>query len=97
VRTGEQQELAEFYPKLGDVLKQKFTGWRAYLLNTRHASVTAHPTARHRRRHAPCQIIGQRVVGDRESGGLSAALSLPSLHTTDRPHVWEQSRLSFLC
>ena len=33
VRIGEQQELAEFYPKLGDVLKQKFTGWRAYLLS----------------------------------------------------------------
>ena len=33
VRTGEQQELAEFYPKLGDVLKQKSTGWRAYLLS----------------------------------------------------------------
>jgi putative N6-adenine-specific DNA methylase len=33
VRLGEQQELAEFYPKLGDVLKQKFPGWRAYLLS----------------------------------------------------------------
>jgi putative N6-adenine-specific DNA methylase len=33
VRLGEQQELTEFYPKLGDVLKKKFTGWRAYLLS----------------------------------------------------------------
>ena len=33
VRLGEQQELAEFYPKLGDVLKKNFTGWRAYLLS----------------------------------------------------------------
>jgi putative N6-adenine-specific DNA methylase len=33
VRIGEQQELAEFYPKLGDALKQKFTGWRGYLLS----------------------------------------------------------------
>jgi putative N6-adenine-specific DNA methylase len=33
VRLGEQQELAEFYPKLGDVLKKHFTGWRAYLLS----------------------------------------------------------------
>ena len=32
VRIGEQDELAAFYPKLGDVLKQKFSGWRAYLL-----------------------------------------------------------------
>lgn len=33
VRLGEQQELAAFYPKLGDVLKQRFAGWRAYLLS----------------------------------------------------------------
>ncbi len=33
VRLGEEQELAEFYPKLGDVLKKQFTGWRAYLLS----------------------------------------------------------------
>jgi putative N6-adenine-specific DNA methylase len=33
VRIGEQQELAEFYPKLGDVLKKKFSGWRAYILS----------------------------------------------------------------
>jgi putative N6-adenine-specific DNA methylase len=29
VRIGEQAELAALYPKLGDVLKQRFTGWRA--------------------------------------------------------------------
>jgi putative N6-adenine-specific DNA methylase len=33
VRLGEQQALAELYPKLGDVLKKQFTGWRAYLLS----------------------------------------------------------------
>ena len=33
VRLGEQQTLAEFYPKLGDVLKKRFSGWRAYLLS----------------------------------------------------------------
>jgi putative N6-adenine-specific DNA methylase len=33
VRLGEQQSLAEFYPKLGDVLKQQFSGWRVYLLS----------------------------------------------------------------
>jgi putative N6-adenine-specific DNA methylase len=31
VRIGEQDELAAFYPQMGDVLKKKFTGWRAYL------------------------------------------------------------------
>jgi putative N6-adenine-specific DNA methylase len=33
VRLGEQQQLAEFYPKLGDVLKKQFSGWCAYLLS----------------------------------------------------------------
>jgi putative N6-adenine-specific DNA methylase len=33
VRLGEQQALAEFYPKLGDRLKSHFCGWRAYLLS----------------------------------------------------------------
>ncbi len=31
VRMDEQQALAEFYPKLGDALKKKFSGWTAYL------------------------------------------------------------------
>ncbi|MBC8008078.1 MAG: class I SAM-dependent RNA methyltransferase [Prolixibacteraceae bacterium] len=31
VRIGEQDELAAFYPQLGDVLKKKFAGWRAYI------------------------------------------------------------------
>jgi putative N6-adenine-specific DNA methylase len=29
VRTGDEAELAELYPRLGDVLKQRFAGWRA--------------------------------------------------------------------
>lgn len=33
VRLGEQAKLAEFYPKLGDLLKKQFTGWRAYFLS----------------------------------------------------------------
>jgi len=33
VRLGETEDLAAFYPKLGDALKQKFAGWRAYLLS----------------------------------------------------------------
>jgi putative N6-adenine-specific DNA methylase len=33
VRLGEQQQLAAFYPKLGDVLKKKFCGWRVYLFS----------------------------------------------------------------
>jgi putative N6-adenine-specific DNA methylase len=33
VRLGEQEELAQFYPKLGDALKKNFTGWKAYILS----------------------------------------------------------------
>ena len=31
VRIGERDELASFYPQMGDVLKKKFAGWRAYV------------------------------------------------------------------
>ncbi|OGW68742.1 MAG: DNA methylase [Nitrospirae bacterium RIFCSPLOWO2_01_FULL_62_17] len=31
IRTGEQDDLAGLYPLLGDVLKQRFAGWRAYI------------------------------------------------------------------
>ncbi len=33
VRLSEREALAEFYPKLGDALKKRFSGWRAYLLS----------------------------------------------------------------
>lgn len=33
VRLGDEDELADFYPRLGDVLKQRFAGWRAYVLS----------------------------------------------------------------
>ena len=32
VRMGEQQELMQLYPRLGDVLKKKFHNWKAYIL-----------------------------------------------------------------
>jgi putative N6-adenine-specific DNA methylase len=31
VRIGAEEQLAEFYPRLGDSLKRSFAGWRAYL------------------------------------------------------------------
>jgi putative N6-adenine-specific DNA methylase len=31
VRLGDQQELAAFYPQLGDALKVKYAGWRAWI------------------------------------------------------------------
>jgi putative N6-adenine-specific DNA methylase len=33
VRLGDEAELAGMYPKLGDVLKQKFAGWRVYIIS----------------------------------------------------------------
>ena len=32
VRLGDEQELTAFYPKLGDALKQRFAGWRCYII-----------------------------------------------------------------
>jgi putative N6-adenine-specific DNA methylase len=32
VRMGKARDLAEFYPRLGDALKRRFPGWRAYFL-----------------------------------------------------------------
>jgi putative N6-adenine-specific DNA methylase len=34
VRLGEADKLHAFYPRLGDALKQKFSGWRAYILSS---------------------------------------------------------------
>ena len=31
-RMGGQQPLEDFYPRLGDVLKKKFSGWKAYII-----------------------------------------------------------------
>lgn len=33
VRMDEQEELAKFYPQLGDALKKKYSGWTAYILS----------------------------------------------------------------
>jgi putative N6-adenine-specific DNA methylase len=33
VRIGEKERLAEFYPQLGTLLKQKFAGWTAFILS----------------------------------------------------------------
>jgi putative N6-adenine-specific DNA methylase len=29
-RTGSEEELARFYPRLGDALKKRFAGWRCH-------------------------------------------------------------------
>jgi putative N6-adenine-specific DNA methylase len=34
VRLEEQERLAAFYPRLGDALKQRFAGWRAYIFTS---------------------------------------------------------------
>jgi putative N6-adenine-specific DNA methylase len=33
VRMGEEPDLSDFYPKLGDALKQRFAGWRCYFFS----------------------------------------------------------------
>ena len=34
VRMDEQRQLAEFYPRLGDVLKKQYSGWTAYIFTS---------------------------------------------------------------
>jgi putative N6-adenine-specific DNA methylase len=34
VRTEDRDRLAEFYPRLGDALKRRFAGWRAYIFTS---------------------------------------------------------------
>ena len=75
VRLGEQQALAEFYPKLGDVLKKQFSGWRAYLLSAdmrlpKHSPspVQAHAALQRRTRSRRCEskmVEGKCVEKDR--------------------------------
>ena len=33
VRLGEEEDLTQFYPQLGDLLKRKFAGWNAYIFS----------------------------------------------------------------
>ena len=33
VRLGEKEQLAEFYPQLGDALKQRFPDWTAFIFS----------------------------------------------------------------
>jgi putative N6-adenine-specific DNA methylase len=33
VRLGEKEDLAQFYPQLGDTLKKRFAGWTAFILS----------------------------------------------------------------
>ena len=33
-RLGSTEELAAFYPRLGDALKQRYAGWTAYILTS---------------------------------------------------------------
>ncbi|HST01697.1 MAG TPA: class I SAM-dependent RNA methyltransferase, partial [Usitatibacter sp.] len=33
VRLGEREDLAQFYPQLGDALKKKFPGWTAFIFS----------------------------------------------------------------
>ncbi len=34
IRVGEYAELTKFYPQLGDLLKQKYCGWKAYIFSS---------------------------------------------------------------
>jgi putative N6-adenine-specific DNA methylase len=90
VRIGEQHELAEFYPELGDVLKKKFSGWTAYI-------VTADPLLPKLLRLTPsrriplfngaleCRLLGYKMV----AGGMrkvKKASAVPPDHVVKSGH-----------
>jgi len=68
VRLGEDQELAAFYPKLGDALKARFAGWRCYIF-TGDASRFAKLVGLKASRRIPlfngpleCRLLEYRIV-----------------------------------
>jgi putative N6-adenine-specific DNA methylase len=80
VRLGEKEELAEFYPKLGDVLKKKFTGWTAFVFSGDPDLAKLIRLASSRRTvlyngALECRLYEYRMVegGNRPSKGAGAA------------------------
>lgn len=83
VRVGDPQDLLELYPKLGDVLKRKFSGWRAYLF-------TADPMLAKLIRLSPsrrtplfngaleCRLLEYKLV----AGGMRKSRPLPTTPVT---------------
>ena len=68
VRLGEKEELAEFYPQLGDTLKKKFPGWTVYIFSGDPGIGAPHPAAGHARKTVlyngalECRLYEYRMV-----------------------------------
>jgi putative N6-adenine-specific DNA methylase len=66
-RIGEREKLAVLYPKLGDVLKRKFAGWRAYFFTGDDALVKSMRLAPSRKTplfngRIECRLLEYRMV-----------------------------------
>jgi putative N6-adenine-specific DNA methylase len=76
---GEQQQLAEFYPRLGDALKKKFSGWNAYILTAdpllpKLIRLTASRRIPLFNGALECRLLEYKIV----SGGMRRVKSPPS-------------------
>lgn len=88
VRMGEQQQLAEFYPRLGDALKKKFSGWNAYILTAdpllpKLIRLTASRRIPLFNGALECRLLEYKMV----AGGMRRVKSPPSLAATPGPDV----------
>ncbi|MEP7068227.1 MAG: THUMP domain-containing protein [Usitatibacter sp.] len=82
VRLGEKEELAEFYPKLGDALKQRFANWTAFIFSGDPEIAKLIRLAASRRTvlyngALECRLYEYRMVpgGNRRKEGPAAAAS----------------------
>jgi putative N6-adenine-specific DNA methylase len=77
VRLGDQEKLAQFYPRLGDALKQNFSGWRCFILSAdpRLAkSIRLSPSRRIPLYNGAleCRLLEYRIVSGRMERGTSS-------------------------
>ncbi|MCK7500015.1 MAG: hypothetical protein MZW92_63980 [Comamonadaceae bacterium] len=73
VRLGEQDELAAFYPRLGDALKQRFAGWRCYFFSGDTRPAEADRPARRQRIAALQRRAGVPALRVPHGGGNGEA------------------------
>jgi putative N6-adenine-specific DNA methylase len=88
LRIGEQQQLAEFYPRLGDALKKKFSGWNAYILTAdpllpKLIRLTASRRIPLFNGALECRLLEYKMV----AGGMRRVKSPPSPVATPGPDV----------
>ncbi|MBK7364663.1 MAG: class I SAM-dependent RNA methyltransferase [Nitrosomonas sp.] len=92
VRMSEQQLLADFYPKLGDRLKKKFSGWCVYILTADSSLpklIRLNPSRRIPLFNGAleCRLLEYRMIeGSMRKGDSRSSNSTPAELTTVSPN-----------